>query len=286
MEQLNIVDGYIDKITIVGNMKRCTEYAYLVKNLHASNDPRVHGPWIDTKSYGYDLAASIKTHDSTAYVQMHRNRKRDGSSDFRIEFNPAKCNEDDMKFIFELIGLVEDKRCTRIDLCVNFHRDVMHYELLDGKNRGEWEKRDANKKTETLYRGSDQSDNFLKFYNKKKEQKDVKYRDIEHDWCRLEETIQHKTAHNYEKWSWFEGVKLVNGQPIFPEDIDPKDKGNAYAVINGFMSLSDYKRAYKDKLKEILSQVRYEEGIDVGEEIKKTSIVSDAMEVIKKLLSN
>jgi hypothetical protein len=52
------------------------------------------------------------------------------------------------------------------------------------------------------------------------------------------------------------------------------------------MSLSDYKRAYKDKLKEILSRVRYEEGIDVGEEIKKTSIVSDAMEVIKKLLSS
>ncbi|GAB6772735.1 replication initiation factor domain-containing protein [Bacillus cereus] len=285
MGQLNIVDGYIDKITIVGDMKRCREYAYLVKKMYDSNDPRVHGPWIDTKSYTYDLGVSIKTHDSTAYVQMHRNGKRDGSSDFRIEFNPAKCNKEDMKFVFEILGLVENKRCTRIDLCINFHQDIMHYELIDGKNRGEWEKRSPSKKRETLYRGSDQSDNYLKFYNKKYEQKKNKYRDIEHDWSRLEETIQHKTAHDYSKWEWFKGIKLVNGQPVFPEGIDPKDKGNAYAVINECMSLSDYKRAYRDKLKEILAQVKYEDEFDVYEEIKKTDIVSEATSVIQKLLS-
>ncbi|WP_309318179.1 hypothetical protein, partial [Bacillus cereus] len=70
-----------------------------------------------------------------------------------------------------------------------------------------------------------------------------------------------------------------------PEGIDPKDKGNAYAVINKFMDLSDYKRSYKDKLKDIISQTTYEEEFDVFEALKKTDIVSEATSVIQKLLS-
>ncbi|MCJ7983651.1 hypothetical protein MUB16_04225 [Priestia sp. OVL9] len=77
----------------------------------------------------------------------------------------------------------------------------------------------------------------------------------------------------------------MNGQPNLPEGIDPKDKGNVYAVLNEFMDLTDYKRAYKDKLKEIISQVTYEDEFDLHEELKKTSIVVETTEVLKKLLN-
>lgn len=285
MEQLNIVDGYIDKITIVGDMKRCREYAYLVKTLYDSNDPRIHGPWIDVKSYAYDVSASIKTHDSTAFVQMHRNSKRDGSSDFRIEFNPAKCSEEDMKLVYEILALVENKRCTRIDLCINFHQNIGGYKLIDGRQRKEREHRGINGERETLYRGSDQSEDHLKLYNKKKEQKDMKYRDIEHDWWRLEETIQKKTAHNYDQWEWFKGVKLRRGEPVFPEDISPIDE----LVIEGILAkpekMDKLKPTHKKKIKKLMQELKYPDEFDVCEEIKKTDIVSEATSVIRKLLT-
>lgn len=282
MKKLNIVDGYIDKVTIVGDMKRCKEYPYLVKYLQDSIEPRIIGPYIVNKG-NYDRQAQIKTKDSSALVQM--NTRKQDVSDFRIEFNPAKCDKDDMKFIFYMLSMVKDKRYTRIDFCLNFHQDIMHYKLLDDRKRKEREHRGAKGKIETLYRGSEQSDDFIKMYNKKLEQKEVKYRDIEHEWCRIEETITGKKANAYENWEWFKGIKLANGQPNIPEGIDPKDKGNVYAVLNEFMDLTDYKRAYRDKLKEIISQVTYEDEFDLHEELKKTSIVVETTEVLKKLLN-
>ncbi|MDR4144983.1 hypothetical protein [Bacillus paranthracis] len=282
MGQLNIVDGYIDKITIIGNMKRNTMYPYLLKFLNDSLEPRIVGPYIADKPR-YDRQVQIKTKDSQALVQMN-SRVQEGS-DFRIEFNPAKCDEQDMKFIFHMLSMVENKECTRIDFCINFHQDTMCYRLIDGRRRKEKEYRGAGGRTESIYRGSEQSDDFIKMYNKKLEQKEVKYRDIEHNWCRIEQTITGNKAKRYGEWEWFKGIKLTSGEPIFPEGIDPKDKGNAYAVINKFMDLSDYKRSYKDKLKDIISQTTYEEEFDVFEALKKTDIVSEATSVIQKLLS-
>lgn len=282
MSQLNIVNGHIDKLTIVGDMIRPRgQVPPLLDFLGNSYDSRIKGMYVVNKGQ-YSRNADIITHESTAKVEL--NDRKSHLSDFRIEFNPAKCNEDDMKFITHLLSMVKNKRCTRIDLCVNFHDDVMDYKLVDGRMRGQWEKTSANGRTETVYRGSDRSEDYIKFYDKKKQQKDVKYRDIEHDWCRVEETIQHKKAENFEDWEWFKGVKLVKDVPTFPEGTDPKDEGVAFAVHVGFKKLTDYKRAYRNKIQGILNSATYKDEFDIGEEIKKTSIVVETNEVLKKLL--
>lgn len=282
MTKLNIVDGYIDKVTIVGDMKRDKNIPHVLKFLGNSLDSRIIGPYLINKGQ-YDRAVQVKTQDSTALVQM--SSRKTNVSDFRIEFNPSKCNEDDMKFIHYLLSMVKHKRPTRIDLCINFHDDVMGFELVDKRRRGQVEYKSPSGRLETLYRGSEQSEDFIKFYDKKKQQKDVKYRDIEHDWCRLEETIKDKKAENFEEWEWFKGIKLVNSNPIFPEGIDPKDKGCAHAVLSGFMDITEFKRAYRKKIQEILDSITYEDEFNVQEEIKKTPIVGETLEVLKKLLN-
>lgn len=263
-------------------MKRCREYPYLLKFLYESMEPRIVGPYI-VDLPRYDRQAHIKTKDSQALVQMN-SRQQDGS-DFRIEFNPAKCDEEDMKFIFHMVGMVVDKRCKKIDLCINFHQNLAVYDLIDGRSReeNEWRKRSGERAT--LYRGSKESDNFLKIYNKKYEQKKKKYRDIEHDWWRIEETIKDNHAENYDQWEWFKGVKLRRGEPVFPDDISPIDE----LVIEGILSkpekMSKLKPTHKKKIKKLMQELKYPDEFDVCEELKKTDIVSEATSVIQKLLS-
>ena len=282
MTKLNIVDGYIDKVTIVGDMKRDKNIPHVLKFLGNSLDSRIIGPYLINKAQ-YDRAVQVKTKDSTALVQM--SSRKTNVSDFRIEFNPSKCDDEDMKFIFYLLSLVKHKRCTRIDLCINFHDDVMGFELVDKRRRGQVEYKSPSGRLETLYRGSEQSEDFIKFYDKKKQQKDVKYRDIEHDWCRLEETIKDKKAENFEEWEWFKGIKLVNSNPIFPEDIDPKDRMVARCIMAGLEDIKELKPTYAKKIKKIIESVKYEDEFNVQEEIKKTPIVATTLEVLKKLLN-
>lgn len=282
MEKLNIVDGYIDKISIVGDMKRDGNIPIPLKFLGNSLDPRIRGPYLVNKG-NYSRNVDFVTADSTAKIEMN-DRKVD-VSDFRIDFNPAKCSEDDMKFIFHLLSMVKNKRCTGIDLCINFHEYIMDYELVDRRQRQERTYKGAGGRLETLYRGAERSDNYIKFYNKKVQQKDVKYRDIEHEWCRLEETIQGKKAENFHEWEWFKDIKLVSGNPIFPEDISPIDE----LVIEGILSkpekMDKLKPTHKKKIKKLMQELKYPDEFNVCEEIKKTDIVSEATSVIRKLLT-
>lgn len=282
-KKLNIVDGYIDKVTIVGDMKREGTVPFALRFLGNSIEPNIIGPYLINKGQ-YDRQVQIKTLDSTALIQM--SSRKVNVSDFRIEFNPSKCNETDMKLIMRLLKMVKNKRCTRIDLCINFHDDVMGYQLIDRSTRGQWTKISPNGRLETLYRGSDRSDNYLKFYDKKKQQKDVKFRDITHDWCRLEETIQHVKAENFKEWEWFKGIKLVNSKPMFPKDVDPKDRMVAKCIINGDDDIKELKKDYRSKIQGIINSAKYDDEFDVYEEIKKTSIVGETMKVLNQLLTD
>lgn len=283
MTKLNIVDGHIDRITIVGDMKRDKSTPLALQFLGTSTDPRIRGPYLVNKG-NYSRNVDLMTHGSTAKIEMN-DRKVD-VSDFRLDFNPAKCSEDDMKFIRRLLSMVKHKRCTRIDLCINFHDDVMGYQLVDGRKRKETLYKGASGRLETMYRGSERSEDYIRFYDKKKQQKDVKYKDIEHDWCRLEEVIQFKKAESYKKWEWFKGIKLVNSKPTFSEDIDPKDRMVAKCIMAGLDDIRELKRAYREKIQKIIDSATYEDEFDVFAEIKKTSIVVETNEVLNQLLSD
>lgn len=281
--QITIEDGHIDKITIVGDMKRDNNIPMVLQYLQDSLDSQIHGPYSTSdKKLPYDYQAHMDTLDSSIIVKL--NSRKGNASDFRIEFNPPKCSNEDMKLIHNLLSMVNNKRCTRIDLCLNFYKDIMNYKLIDGRLRGEFEYRNATGKTETLYRGSDRSKDRLKFYDKKKEQRDVKKKEIDHDWCRIEETIKADKAEYFEEWDWFEGVKLITNQPIFPAGIDPKDRMVAQCIIAGLDDISLLKKDYRSKIQKIIDSVTYEEEFNIGEEIKKTSIVSQTNEVINQLL--
>lgn len=282
MSQLNIADGHIDRLTIVGNMIRDRERVPLIKFFNNPKYIRFVGGHINN-NYRYNKQIGFSTQDSQVTVQFNTMKVLDGS-DFRIDFNPAKCNEEDMKLVKTILSMVKAKRYTQIDLCVNFHKDIMDYKLLDGRRRKGRLHHDYEGKPETIYRGTQNSDDYIKLYNKKVEQKEEKDKDIDHDWCRVEQTITGKLSENYEDWEWFKGVKLVKDIPTFPEGTDPKDEGVAFAVHMNFKKLTDYKKDYRRKIKDLLEQATYKDEFDIGEEIKKTSIVWETNEVLRELL--
>lgn len=91
---------------------------------------------------------------------------------FRIEFNPNKLRQIDIKILDTIIPYLEDIAISRVDLAFDlFEVDCSEF-ILEKKGRPtatkEW--RDQNGKLETKYLGASRSEKQIRLYNKKVEQ--------------------------------------------------------------------------------------------------------------------
>ncbi|GAB6608777.1 hypothetical protein [Bacillus cereus] len=243
-----------------------------------------HYPSKDKGMYSDDFIVPIKEKGSSIFIQA--NRTYSINRDFRADFNPSKLTEQEKAWLVNILKRIEDKRVTRDDMAVNFYQDLTTYKLTDGRQRSSVEFKDRYGNIETLYRGSMNSDNYLKIYNKKKE-RESKYREVEHDWWRVEETIKDAKGNQWATYEWFKGIKLTSGVPTFGADVKPIDKGNALAIMNNLMSLDEHSKNYRSKLKKIIESAVYTEEFDLGEEIKKApyqQMLSDALKGIESFL--
>ncbi|MDM5465465.1 hypothetical protein, partial [Bacillus cereus] len=189
-------------------------------------------------------------------------------------------------WLLNILKRIKEKRVTRADMAVNFHHDLTTYKMTDGRQRSSVEFKDRYGNIETLYRGSKNSDNYLKIYNKKKE-RESKYREVEHDWWRVEETIKDAKGNQWATYEWFKGIKLMNGVPTFGEDVKVTDKGNALSVMNNLISLDEYSKNYRTKLKKIIESAVYTQELNLGEEIKKApyqQMLNDALKGMQSFL--
>lgn len=244
----------------------------------------VRYPNHDNGMYSDSFTVPIQEQGSSIYIQV--NRTCSLNRDFRADFNPSKLNEKEKKWLVGILKRISEKRVTRNDMAVNFYHDLTTYKMTDGRQRSSVEFKDRYGNIETLYRGSKNSDNYLKIYNKKKERAS-KYRDVEHDWWRVEETIKDDKGNQWETYEWFKGIKLTNGVPTFGEDVKAVDKGNALSIMYNLMSLDEHSKNYKTKLKKIIESAVYTQELNLGEEIKKApykQMLDDALKEIKAFL--
>lgn len=244
----------------------------------------VRYPNNDNGMYSDNFTVPIQESGSSIFIQV--NRIYSEHRDFRLDFNPSKLNEKETLWLLNILKRVKEKRVTRADMAVNFHHDLTTYKMTDGRQRSSVEFKDRYGNIETLYRGSRNSDNYLKIYNKKKE-RESKYREVEHDWWRVEETIKDAKGNQWKTYEWFKGIKLTNGVPTFGEGVKPMDKGNALAVMNNLMSLDEHSKNYRTKLKKIIESAIYTQELNLGEEIKKApykQMLDDALQGLQSFL--
>lgn len=112
----------------------------------------------------------------------------------RLEFNPNKC---DWKIIYNIIKRVKYPKLTRMDIAVDYKGiDLSEYkiDMLTARTQEFFFSRSG--KLETQYIGSRSSDNFVRIYDKAKEQnKHMKKEEeeeiqIAYDWWRVEAVIK------------------------------------------------------------------------------------------------
>lgn len=294
VQQLNtgeITSIHTDRLTIVGNIKRDREgysplFMKLLMNPYDTRlqvDPYYH-------HHMYDTRIGVKTEESTAYIELNK-RKGAKGSDFRLDFNPAKCNEEDITFIKEILYYILDKRPTKIDMAIDFyHKDFSHYHIEDGRRRKTETIQGATGRLETQYRGSRAyADDYIKFYDKTKERLDKKWQKVDHEWFRLEETIRREKIQDWETYEWFNNIKLVPNQqiPIFPEEIKATTQSQAFSVIMGFQDIKVFSSGTQTKIREAIRSARFEGEVDVQEQIKKApykQMLDDAVQGIKSFL--
>jgi hypothetical protein len=92
----------------------------------------------------------------------------------RVEFNPNKYRSTggSEKHLLTIIKTMTDIHLSRKDIAIDvFDCDLNDYNILDGRGRKIIEYKDSNRRLETLYFGSRESEEQLRIYDKAKEQK-------------------------------------------------------------------------------------------------------------------
>lgn len=141
---------------------------------------------------------------------------------FRIEFNPNKLRQIDIKILDTIIPYLEDIAISRVDLAFDlFEVDCSEF-ILEKKGRPtatkEW--RDQNGKLETKYLGASRSEKQIRLYNKKVEQlengseEDKEFAKQFQHWWRLEFQLRSRSVEEI-----FEVIDSVIFKPFVFDDL-------------------------------------------------------------------
>ena len=141
---------------------------------------------------------------------------------FRIEFNPNKLRQIDIKILDTIIPYLEDIAISRVDLAFDlFEVDCSEF-ILEKKGRPtatkEW--RDQNGKLETKYLGASRSEKQIRLYNKKVEQlengseEDKEFAKQFQHWWRLEFQLRSRAVEEI-----FEVIDSVIFKPFVFDDL-------------------------------------------------------------------
>lgn len=274
----------LDRLTIVGTIRRDKEnYSPLFMKLLNGIDKRLQvDPYY--KNHLYDRKIGVRTEESTAFIELSKNKTM-YASDFRLDFNPTKCNEEDIKYIKEILHYIDNKKATRIDIAADFlHQNFSQYHIEDGRRRKTNRITGASGRLETEYRGVRESDDYIKLYDKSRERFDKKWEKVDYEWFRLEETAKGKKAKDWTNYEWFENIRLVpdHKNPIFPEDVKATTKSQAYSVIMGFQNITEFSKGTQTKIREVIREAKFHGEVNIYEQIKKSTAPANAERCSKK----
>mgnify|MGYP001193049592 CR=1 FL=1 len=161
----------LDNVTIVGDLLPKSSFPYIMANSIL---------WGERYRAKYPYVWSWQGLDGSFLQYTDENK----FSDIRIEFNPSKCEKDE---IIDILHCLRNSRLTRVDVALDFEVDLREYKIFDSVARTDNMVRGLDKKIETYYFGSRTSYLFVRVYDKAREQK-IKDGRL---WWRFEATVKH-----------------------------------------------------------------------------------------------
>lgn len=179
---------------------------------------------IDLRDTGYDR---FKCHALKNKVYVEYNRKQAqamGRSEIRVEFNPNELNEEEMQFIqFIFLDNMRNKHFSRIDLAFDVPVDLEEYYVMSDKSVKQTVFYGRDNKAETKYFGVRDSERYIRIYNKKKQLRDVKEEEIEHDhlW-RIEFELKRSMTNKWDKC--FDDLHILQPDYLSIEVLKNKQK--------------------------------------------------------------
>ena len=283
---MELIDLKLDRLTIVGKMKTVNKEIRVGNNKFTNYDSNVLEILKSTRDVAikesreyaspvYNWRFKIGGH---TLVQV-RTTQGDGN-DFRVEFNPSKVNEEEMKLIKSLLENVKAKIYTRIDLALDIKADLSKgWKITDKKSRKIGEYRSgASGQLETHYRGTNHSNSQIRIYNKAKEQnrskgalmrgqeeelkEQIRLDTMYSDWWRIEETIRGEKSEWWEDHNWYEGIEIVKetAMPIFPEGTKPNMKANVLTCMQYPEIIDEYSKNTRTAIRKVMKELAYGDG--------------------------
>lgn len=236
-----------DRITVVGAFIPERE-KWVKKHLETNSQ-------IDLRDTGFDR---FKCHALKNKVYVEYNRKQAqamGRSEIRVEFNPNELSEEEKQFIqFIFLDNMRNKDFSRIDLAFDVPVDLQTYFIMSDKAVKKTIFYGRDDKPETKYFGVRDSERYIRIYNKKKQLRDIKEEEIEHDhlW-RIEFELKRSMTNKWDKC--FDDLHIL--QPDYYSIDDFEERAKIYYLINeqsawGQIS-KNTKTKYRKKMKELSS---------------------------------
>lgn len=161
---MEVLDVFIDKLTILGTLKKSMEVDFQRVINHFSH---VRVDSVRTSyargQFFYEEEHSINFEYDGLFSEAMNKRN------FRIEFNPSKISKEQKIFLRkEVLCMLLDVGFSRVDIAVDINDDLSGYYFeVFNKKKSEFYGRDGS--AETFYFGSRFSDVYLRVYDKKKE---------------------------------------------------------------------------------------------------------------------
>lgn len=239
------IEVSFDRITVVGAFIPERE-KWVKKHLETNNQ-------IDLRDTGYDR---FKCHALKNKVYVEYNRKQAqamGRSEIRVEFNPNELSEEEKQFIqFIFLDNMRNKDFSRIDLAFDVPADLQAYFIMSDKGVKKTIFYGRDDKPETKYFGVRDSERYIRIYNKKKQLRDVKEEEIEHDhlW-RIEFELKRSMTNKWDKC--FDDLHILKPDYLLVENFEERAK--IYYLMNEQSAWGEIskntKTKYRRKMKEL-----------------------------------
>lgn len=234
-----------DRITVVGAFIPEREL-WVKKHLETNAQ-------INLRDTGFDRFICHALNNKV-YVEYDKKKAQAmGRSEIRVEFNPNELSEEEIQFIqFIFLDNMRNKDFSRIDLAFDVPADLQTYFIMSDKNVKKTVFYGRDDKPETKYFGVRDSDRYIRIYNKKKQLRDVKEEEIQHDhlW-RIEFELKRSMTNKWDKC--FDDLHIL--QPDYDSIDDFEERAKIYYLINEQSAWGQISKNTKTKYRKKIKQL-------------------------------
>lgn len=234
-----------DMITVVGGMIPKREY--FIKKAIENN------PGINTWDTGFDRF-KCSVFNNKVYVDYNRRQAEAiGRSEMRVEFNPNELNDHEkalVKYLF--LDNMRNKDFSRIDLAFDVKEDLANYYSMCDRGIKQTYFYGIDGKVETKYFGVRGSERYIRIYNKKKQLKEVKEKEVpdENLW-RIEFELKRSRTNDWYKC--FDDIHIL--QPAWSTIEKDNTRAMIYMLLNENGEWGKLNKNTKTKYRKLIKEI-------------------------------